>query len=69
MILPVVLSECETWSLTLQEEHDLKVFENLMLTRLFGRKKEELTTGRRKLHSEELHNLYSSRVIQGCDVV
>jgi hypothetical protein len=59
IILPVVLYGCETWSLTVREEHNLRVFENRMLRRLFGRKRDGVTGGWRKLHNEELHNLYS----------
>jgi hypothetical protein len=51
---------CETWSLTLREEHRLRVFENRVLRRIFGRKRDEVTGGWRKVHNEELHNLYSS---------
>jgi hypothetical protein len=46
--------------LTLREEHRLRVFENRVLRRIFGRKREEVTGGWRRLHTEELHNLYSS---------
>jgi hypothetical protein len=60
IILPVVLYGCETWSLTLREEHRLRVFNNRVLRRIFGPKRCELTGEWRKLHSEELHNLYSS---------
>jgi hypothetical protein len=60
IILPVVLYGCETWSLTLSEEHRLRVFENRILRRIFGPKKDEVTGEWRKLHNEELHNLYSS---------
>jgi hypothetical protein len=60
IILPVVLYGCETWSLKLREEHRLKVFENRMLRRIFGLKRDEVTGGWKKLHNEELHNLYSS---------
>jgi hypothetical protein len=56
----VVVYGCETWSLTLREEHRLKVFENRALRRIFGPKRDEVTGGWRKLHNEELHNLYSS---------
>jgi hypothetical protein len=56
----VVLYGCETWSLTLREEHRLRVFENRVLRRIFGPKRDEVTGGWRKLHNEELHNLYSS---------
>jgi hypothetical protein len=60
IILPVVLYGCETWSLTLKEEHRLRVFENRVLRRIFGPKRDEVTGEWRKLHNEELHNLYSS---------
>jgi hypothetical protein len=60
IILPVVLYGCETWSLTLREEHGLRVFENRVLRRIFGPKRDEVTGEWRKMHSEELHNLYSS---------
>jgi hypothetical protein len=60
IILPVVLYGCETWSLTLRQEHRLRVFENRVLRRIFGPKTDEVTGECRKLHNEELHNLYSS---------
>jgi hypothetical protein len=60
IILPLVLYECETWSLTLREEHRLWVFENRVLRRIFGPKRDEVTGEWRKLHKEKLHNLYSS---------
>jgi hypothetical protein len=56
----VVLYGCETLSLTLREEHRLRVFENRVLKRIFGPKRDEVTGGWRKLHNEELHGLYSS---------
>jgi hypothetical protein len=56
----VILYGCETWSLTLREEHRLRVFENRVLRRIFGPKIDEVTGGWRKLHNEELHGLYSS---------
>jgi hypothetical protein len=56
----VVLYGCETWSLTLREEHRLRVFENRVLRRIFGPKRDEVTGGWRKLHNEELYGLYSS---------
>jgi hypothetical protein len=59
-ILPVVLYGCETWSLTLREEQRLRVFENRLLRRIFGSKRDEVKGGWRKLHNEELHILYSS---------
>jgi hypothetical protein len=60
IILPVVLYGCETWSLTLKEERRLRVFENRVLRRIFGPKRDELTGEWRKLHNEELRDLYSS---------
>ena len=60
IILPVVLYGCETWSLTLREERRLRVFENRVLRRIFGPKRDEVTGEWRKLHNEELNNLYSS---------
>jgi hypothetical protein len=51
---------CETWSLTLKEEHRLKVFENRMLRRIFGPKREAVIGGRRKLLSGQFYNFYSS---------
>jgi hypothetical protein len=60
IISPDVLYGCETWSLTLREEHRLRVFENRVLRRIFGPKRDEVTGGCRKLRNEELHNLYSS---------
>jgi len=59
IILPVVLYGCETWSLTLREERRLRVFENRVLRRIFGPKRDEITGEWRKLHNEELNNLYS----------
>jgi hypothetical protein len=56
--LTVKSDRCETWSLTLREEHRLRVFENRVLRRIFGPKSDEVTGEWRKLH-EELHNLYS----------
>jgi hypothetical protein len=60
IILPVVLYGYETWFLTLREEHKLRVFENRVLRRTFGPKRDEVMGEWRKLHNEELHNLYSS---------
>jgi hypothetical protein len=56
----IYLYGCETWSLTLREEHRLEVFENRVLRRIFGPKRDAVTGGWRKLHNEELHNLYTS---------
>jgi hypothetical protein len=60
IILPVVLYGCETWSLTLKEEHRLRVFENRVLRRIFGPKRDDVTGEWRKLHNEELRDLYYS---------
>jgi hypothetical protein len=54
---------CETWSLSLIEEHRLRVFENRVLRRIFGPKRDEVIGGWRQLHNEELHNLCSSLII------
>jgi hypothetical protein len=60
IILPVVLYGCETWSLTLREEHRLRVFENRVLRRIFGPKMDEVLGEWREMHNGELHNFYSS---------
>ena len=60
IILPVVLYGCETWSLKLREEHTLRVFENKVLRKIFGAKRDEIIGEWRKLHNAELHTLYSS---------
>jgi len=59
-IFPVVLYGCETWSLVLREERKLRVFEEWMLRRIFGPKRDEITEEWRKLRNEELNDLYSS---------
>jgi hypothetical protein len=59
VILPVVLYGCETWSLTMGEEQRLRVFQNRVLRRIFGPKRDEDGSWR-KLHNDELHSLYSS---------
>jgi len=58
--VPVILFGCETWSLTLREERRLRMYENRVLRRIFGPKKDEVTGEWRKLHNEELNDLYSS---------
>jgi hypothetical protein len=58
VILPLVLYGRDTWSLTLREEHRLRVFENRVLRRIFGPKREEDGSWR-KLHNDEIHSLYS----------
>jgi hypothetical protein len=60
IILPVVLYGCETLSVMLREEHRLRVFENRVLRKIFGLKRDEVTGEWRKLHNEELCDLYSS---------
>jgi len=57
LILPVVLYGRETWSLTLREEHRLRVFQNRVLRGIFGPKREEVVGGWRRLHNEELHQI------------
>ena len=62
--MPVVLYGCETWSLTLREERRLRVFENRELRLIFGPKRDEVIgEWKKKLHSEELNDVYSSRSI------
>jgi hypothetical protein len=58
--LPVVLYWCETWFVTLREEHRVKSFDNRVLRGIFRPNREEVTGGWRELHNEQLHNLYSS---------
>ena len=60
IMLPVVLYGCETWSLTLREERKLRVFVNMVLRRIFGPRRDEVTGEWRRLHKEELNDLYSS---------
>ena len=60
IMLPVVLHGCETWLLTLREERKLRVFENMVLRRIFGPRGDEVTGEWRRLHNEELNDLYCS---------
>jgi len=60
IVLPVVLYGCETWSLILREERKLRVFESMVLRRIFGPRKDEVTGKWRRLHNEELNDLYCS---------
>jgi hypothetical protein len=60
IVLFAVLYGCESWSFTLREEHRLRVFENRVLRRIFGPKRDEVMGEWRKLYKEELHDLYSS---------
>jgi hypothetical protein len=64
IILPVVLYGCETWSLALREERRLRVFENRVLRRIFGPKKDAVTGEWRRLHYERLYDPYSSSIIR-----
>jgi hypothetical protein len=59
-VLPVILYGCVTWSLTLREEQRLRVFENRVLRRIFEQKRDKVTGHWRKVHNEELRNLYYS---------
>ena len=63
-ILPVLYG-CETWSLTLRDERKLRVFENMVLRRIFGRRRDEVTGDWRRLHNDKLNDLYSSPNIVG----
>jgi len=58
--LPVILLRCETWSLTLREERRLRVFENRVLRRIFGPKRDEVTGEWKMLHNTYQNNLCSS---------
>ena len=58
LILPAVLCGCETWSLTLRKKRRLSVFENRVLRTIFGSKRDEVTGEWRKLHNEELNDMY-----------
>jgi len=60
IILPIILHGCETWLLTLREGRRLRVFENEVLRKIFGPKRDEVTGKWRKLHNEELNDLHSS---------
>jgi len=59
LILPEVVYGCETWLVTMREERRLRVFQNRVMT-IFGPKRDEITRKWRKLHNDELNNLYSS---------
>jgi hypothetical protein len=60
IILPLVLYGCETWSLTLREDHRLRMCEKRVLRKILGPEREEVTREWRRLHNEELYDLYSS---------
>jgi hypothetical protein len=55
---------CETWSITVRREYKLRVFENGVLRRIFVPKRDEVTRERRKLHKEEIYDLYTSNFIR-----
>jgi hypothetical protein len=65
IILPVALYGYETWSLTLRELHRLRVFENRVLRRIFGPKRDEITGEWRKLHNEELQFCTAPQILLG----
>ena len=65
VILPLVSYGCETWSFTLREERGVRVFENRVFRRIFGPKTDEVKGELRKLHNEELNDLYCSPNIDG----
>ena len=65
IILPVVLYGCEAWSLTLREERKLRVFENMVLRRIFGPRRVEVTGEWRRLHNVELSDLYPHPILCG----
>ena len=60
IILSLVLYGCKTWSLTMREERKLRVYENMMLRRIFGPRMDKVTGEWRRLHNEELNDLYCS---------
>ena len=59
VILPVILYECDIWSVTLKEEYWPRVFENILLRKIYGHKRDEVTEEWRRVNSEELHNFLS----------
>ena len=65
IILPVVLYGCENESLTLREERKPRVFENMVLRRIFGHRKDEVTGEWRRLHNEELNDLFPHPILRG----
>ena len=60
IILSVILFGCETWSMTLREDRKMRVFESMVFRRIFGPRRDEVTGEWRRLHNEELKDLYSS---------
>ena len=63
IILPIVVYGCETWSLTLREERRFREFENRVLRRIYGPMRDNVTGEWRKIHNEELNDMYSSPII------
>jgi hypothetical protein len=63
IILPIVLYGCEAWSLTMREEHGLRLFDNRVLRRIFGFESEKVIREWRRLQNEELYDLYSTLII------
>jgi hypothetical protein len=64
-MLPVVLYGCEIWSLIIREKRRLRVFENRVLRRIFGPKRDEITGEWRKLINKKLNDWYSSPIFFG----
>jgi hypothetical protein len=64
-MLPIVLYGCEAWSLILREKDRLRIFENRVLRRIFGIKREDMVESFRRMHNAELHSLYASPNITG----
>jgi hypothetical protein len=65
IFLPLCFNACETWSLKLREEHRLRVFESKIQRRIFGPKRNDVRGDWRKLHNEEINDLYSSPILFG----
>jgi hypothetical protein len=65
IITSVALYGSETWPVTLREGHRMRVYENRVLKRIFGPKREEMVGGWKRLHNEDYHNLYASPIIIG----
>jgi hypothetical protein len=63
--LPIVLYGCETWSLTLREEHRLKVFKNKLMRKISAPKRDNVTVERKRLHSEEIHDSSTHPILFG----
>jgi len=68
IILPAVLCGYETWSLKLREKHRLRLFENRVLMRIFGPRRDKVTRDMRKLHNEELKDLLLTKYYSGVNI-